>query len=202
MGVADGFGPTGTLNPTSAQSAAQAEHVPIGFTTFAIRPNAYVWRVLGEREVLAPLNGSRPGYPKSLERNFGPSGLSVASDRWDVRYAVVIEGEARRRGDGFDRITIYVDYQTQQPLYWIKKRRNRRLIEVGIPVHRFSGDVWDYPSWPDGSRAWVFDPVAAVFHNAEDASGWRRESYDVQSLPPDPSKIGRYVSSDSLLRGH
>ena len=197
----DGFGPTGSLNPTSAQSAAQAEHLPVGFTTLAIRPNAYVWKVLGEREVLAPINGSRPGYPRSLERNFGPSGLSVASDRWDVRYAVVIQGEMLRRGEGYDRVVLYLDYQTLQPLYLIKKRRGGRLLEVGIPVHRFSGDVFSYPDWPDGQDAWVFDPVAAVFARTQDASGWRRESYDVRSVPAKPSKQARFVSADFLLRG-
>ena len=50
-----------------------------------LRPNAYDWRVQGEREVLAPINVTRTGYPEDRERNFGPSGLSVGNDRWDVR---------------------------------------------------------------------------------------------------------------------
>ena len=58
----------------------------------AMRPNAYDWRFIEERPVLAPLNGSRAGYPKEKNRNFGSSGLSVGSDRWDVRWATVIEG--------------------------------------------------------------------------------------------------------------
>ena len=72
---------------------------------------------------------------------------------------------------------------------------------MGIPVHRFSGDVFDYPKWPNGQPASVFDPVAAVFAHTQDASGWRRESYDVRSVPAKPSKQLRFTSSDFLLRG-
>ena len=93
-----------------------SEYLRRGFATLSLRPNAYVWRLLGEREVLAPINSSHDGYPTDPERNFGPSGLSIASDRWDVRQAVVIEGLARFR-DQFKTLTVYVDYQTQQPLY-------------------------------------------------------------------------------------
>ena len=35
--------------------------------------------------MLAPLNATRPGWPDEPDRNYGPSGLSVATDRWDVR---------------------------------------------------------------------------------------------------------------------
>ena len=118
--------------------------------------------MLAEREILAPINGARDGYPKSDNRNFGHSGLAVASDRWDVRWAVVIEGLAREGGRRVARILIYVDYLSRVPLYIMTKRKNSRLMEVSIPVNRFSGDVFDYPKWPNGERALVFDPVAAV----------------------------------------
>jgi hypothetical protein len=193
----------GSIAPTAGISIATAEHIRQGFSDLALRPNAYVWRVVGEREVLAPINGSRSGYPLNEERNYGPSGLSVASDRWDVRWAVVIEGLARRGGGRFGRILIYVDYLTQVPLYVMTKKRNGRLIEVGIPVHRFSGDTFDYPKWPNGERAFVFDPVAAVYLNTADGgSGWRRESFGVQSVPVNGAKLMRYLSPDSLLRGY
>jgi hypothetical protein len=193
----------GTISPTAGISIATAEHIPQGFNDLAIRPNAYVWRVEGEREVLAPINSSRSGYPSNENKNFGPSGLSVATDRWDVRWAVVIQGLARDASSGVASITIYVDYQTSVPLYVITRRRNGRLVEVGIPVHRFSGDTFDYPRWSAEEPAYVFDPVAAVYYNAATGgSGWRRESYDVRSVPVSESETMRYLSSDDLLRGH
>ncbi len=212
-GMDDGgglFAPTGgeyqvggqVIHPAAGRNVAVSEHIPRGFTDLALRPNAYVWRLRGEREVLAPINAARTGYPLSTERNFGPSGLSVASDRWDVRWAVVIEGLARQRELDFDRIEIYVDYQTLVPLYIITKRNDGRLYDVGIPVHRFSGDTLSYPNLPDGTPPNVFDPVAAVFYNdAEGGSGWRRESYDVTSVPPPARRLESYLSTSALARG-
>ncbi len=204
-GLAFGAGPGGTggsINPTAGQSIAVSEHLRRGLTGLSLRPNAYAWRYRGAHNVLAPLNTTRGGYPEFSERNFGSSGLSVASDRWDVRYAVVIEGELQVRDSEVRRLTIYIDYQTQQPLFWITRTDGRRLFDIGVLVHRFSGDVLGYPEWPGGVPALVFDPVAATFLNAlEGAGGWRRESYDLRSLPFDKGQRRRMTSSDHLGRG-
>ncbi len=201
VGGSEWTGPSGAINPTAAESIHQTENLSRGFTLQALRPNAYVWRMRGEREVIAPLNGHRPGYPLSNERNYGRHGLSVASDRWDVRWAVVIEGRTREAHGPFDTLLIYLDYQTQQPLYVVTKARRGRILEVGIPVHRFSGDVVNYPEWPNGQRASVFDPVAEAFYRVADDSGWLRESYDVRSTPADPREQRRFTSTDYLIRG-
>lgn len=197
------YGPEASINPTAGVSIATSENIRRGFEGLAFRPNAYHWRLKGEREVLAPLNGARVGYPENPDRNFGESGLSVASDRWDIRYAAVIEGTAKRDDEGdYGRLTIYVDEQTQQPLYWITRKKNGLILDIGILVHRYSGDVAQYPEWPGGGMALVFDPVAASFFSASDGrSGWRRESYDVRSIPVDEKEIRRMSSTDSLLKG-
>jgi hypothetical protein len=205
FGVGGGeFGALDSIQPTAALSIAATENIRRGFTGLVLRPNAYEWRFVGEREVLAPLNAVRPGYPESEDRNYGPSGLSVADDRWDVRWAVVVEGRARRRVEDVARVTLYIDYQTQQPLYYISRRENGLLLDVGILVHRFSWGRPDYPEWPNGGKAWVFDPVAAVFYYVPGGgAGWRRESYDVRSLPVDGATLRRFVSIDVLEReGH
>jgi len=175
-----------------------------GFSDLAIRPNAYVWRVRGEREILAPINSSRAGYPQNELKNFGPSGLSVGNDRWDVRYAVVIQGALQERGLDYDLLPWYVDYQTPPPLYVIaKRRRGGPLLEVGVLLHRYRGELPGYPRWPSGERADVFDPVAAAFHDTADGgSGWRRESYDLTSTPRDAAEIQRLTSPGFLTRGH
>jgi hypothetical protein len=203
-GGGEGFGLSGAINPTAGESIAVTENLRRGFEGLAVRPNAYVWRVVGEREVLAPLNVTRTGYPVDKDRNFGPSGLSAGSDRWDVRWAVVLQGAVKERGRDFDLLTLWIDYQTQQPLYVMtKQRQGGRLVEVGIQLHRFSGDLSRYPAWPDGSKANVFDPVAAVFYDVADGgSGWRRESYDMLSLPRDESDLQAMASPSYLERGH
>lgn len=199
----NGLTPTGSISPASALSAAITEYLPSGFLDISFRPNAYHWRVLGEREVLAPINGTRPGYPIENERNFGSWGLSVGSDRWEVRQAVVIEGLLKVRGEAFDKLQLYIDQQTQVPLYVITRKNRGQLLDVGIPVHRFSGDVIGYPNWPTAQeRALIFDPVAAVFLHVRDRSGWRRENYDVRSVPPQRKSLRRMVSTDFLVRGN
>jgi hypothetical protein len=98
-------------------------------------------------------------------------------------------------------LTLYIDWQTQQPLYVVTKGHRGRILEVGIPVHRYSEDTLDYPRWPNGESARVFDPVAEVFYRVGDDSGWRRESYDVHSTPADPRLRRRFTSADYLERG-
>jgi len=194
-------GPQGAINPNSATSVHQTEHLPRGFTAMAIRPNAYVWRFRGEREVLAPINVVRPGYPIDRDRGFGPHGLSIATDRWDIRWAAVIEGRIKQANQGYQTLTLYIDYQTQQPLYAITRGSRGRIHDVGILAHRFSGDVMNYPSWPSGDRGFVFDPVAEVFYAVLDDSGWRRESYNVRSTPAEDRVRRRFTSTDYLVRG-
>ena len=199
----DQYGVQGSINPTGGVSAATSENLRRGFEGMTLRPNAYRWIFKGERDVLAPLNGANPGYPENPDRNFGESGLSVASDRWDIRHAVVIEGVAKRDDEAdVGRVTIYMDWQTQQPLYWINRKKNGLILDVGILVHRYSGDVAQYPEWPGGGSALVFDPVAASFLAASEGhSGWRRESYDVRSIPVDDKQVRKMTSTDSLLKG-
>ncbi len=192
-----------TINPTSGKSSVATVHVERGLSGLEIRPNAYVWRYRGERDVLAPLNIKEGGYPHQPDRNFGFSGLSLASDTWDVRRAIVIEGALLDRDATLRTVTVYIDYQTRQPLYWITRTDRRRLMGVGILAHRFSGDVIDYPEWPGGKQATVFEPVAASFYNAlEGRGGWRRESFGLRSVPFSNNKRRVMTSSSALMRNH
>lgn len=196
----DGSG--GTIQPTAALSVAVTEDMRRGFTGVSLRPNGYVWRTLGERDVLAPLNVTRMGYPEEPERNWGHSGLSIASDRWDLRRVVVIEGAVRDRSrQSHHVVTIYVDVQTQQPLFWITRGDRRRFLEVGILAYRYTGDVAHYPIWPDSSPTQVFEPVAAVFLDAADGGGWRRESYDLVSTPVGEDERVEMTNTAVLSRG-
>ncbi len=200
-GVALGEG--GAVNPAAGPSLAISENARSGLTGLFLRPNAYVWRLRGTQNVIAPLNGRNDGWPVREERNYGYSGLSVAGDRWDVRHAVVIEGALRNRTETIRTLTIYVDYQTLQPLYWVTRTSKRRLVEVGILVHRYSNDREDPPTWPDGRPGAVFEPVAASFFNAlAGRGGWLRESYGVTSLPYDDSQRRRMSTNHALQRGH
>jgi hypothetical protein len=72
--------------------------------------------------------------------------------------------------------------------------------EIGVLAHRYSGDVARYPSLPSGEPANVFDPVAAAFLTLP-SGGWRRDAWDVRSLPMEPAALRARVSNDALMRG-
>jgi hypothetical protein len=198
------YSPGFTMLPTNAaKSIAATEDIRRGFMGLALRPNAYHWKLVGEREVLAPLNGANLGWPDFPDRNYGPWGLSMANDRWDVRWAVVLRGVAKKEIDGVAGVTVWVDWQTQQPLFFFTWRKTGALLDVGVLVHRFSSDVGRYPAWPSGEPANVFDPVAAGFYFVPGrGSGWRRESYDARSLPLEPDDLRKLTSTDDLQKGH
>jgi hypothetical protein len=190
------------INPTASRAAAVTTHAYSGFEGLSLRPNAYVWRVRGEQDVLAPLNGTLPGFPENDTRNFGPSGLSVATDRWELRHAIVIEGALRQPGEAIRTVTYWVDKQTLQPLFRLTRAGRRRLLDLQIFVHRFSADDQAYPEWPGGIPALVFDPVAQVSYDAiAGGGGWRRESYDIRSLPFDSKDLPGVTSAAALDRG-
>ena len=192
-----------SIQPGAGPALAVTEASRAGLTGLFLRPNAYLWRLRGEQTVIAPLNGVRPGWPLVEGRNYGTSGLSVAADRWDVRHAVVIEGLLRQRSETIHSLTIYIDHQTLQPLYWFSRTRSHRLVEVGILVHRFRGDGGEGGSPAPDSALRVFEPVAASFVNAlAGRGGWLRESHALESTPVKASAIKRMTTTDALDRGH
>jgi hypothetical protein len=151
--------------------------------------------------VIALLNASTAGWPLREGRNYGPSGLSLASDRWDVRLAVAIEGRARGAAPrGIARVTYWVDAQTAQPLYAMLRDAQGELREVGVLAHRYAGDDARAPAWPSGEPANTFEPVAAAFLVLP-SGGWRRESWDATSLPLPTEELRALLSLDRLSRG-
>ncbi|MBW2725293.1 MAG: DUF1329 domain-containing protein [Deltaproteobacteria bacterium] len=196
------YGSGGSISPTAGRSIAVSEDMHRGLIGIALRSNAYRWRLAGETDVLAPLNASGAGYPIVDERNFGTSGLSFASDRWDLRRAVILEGALRVENLDAAYIKIYVDYQTLQPLYWITRTSRQRLLDVGAFAYRFSDDLLTSSEWPGGVPASVFLPVAAAFYDSGAGSGgWRRESYELDVTPASHSEQRGMTTSDSLARG-
>ena len=150
------YGPSGSIQPTAGLSIAATENLRRGFVGMALRPNAYEWRLLEERPVLAPLNAKEIGYPEVPERNYGPSGLSVGSDTWDVRQAVVIEGRAR------NNVVVHEEVHSEAPLSdesaWSLLSRDRYLWFIaGLVV---------LLNWVNSSGEYLLDrTVVAAAHD-------------------------------------
>jgi hypothetical protein len=194
-GAASGGGGGGTI--TTKRS---------GFEGLEIRPLLYGFRVLGVQDVLAPINAANALYPAQPDRDFGPWGLSFASDRWDLRRALVLEGTAKdaKGGDQVAKLILYVDLQTLHPLYYLSFDSKGESRDVGMYVGRWSEDRADYPKWPDDPArpVRVIDSVGASFANLAESGGWRRESWDLVATPPDDTSVKQLVSVGKLTRGH
>ncbi len=180
------------------------EPIRRGFVGLVIRPNAYTWTLDGVRDVLAPANGKSRGYPSDEARNYGPSGLSLASDRWELRRAAVLRGVSKDREGTVRNVALWIDGLTLQPLYWISSRSNGAVYEVGIFTSRFSADDLIDPKWAgSGTGFGVMLPVAQSFAVAGQGGGWLRESYALRTDPPDAEAVKDYLSTQTIGRkGH
>ncbi len=193
--------PDGQISGMNTGIAA-TEPMRKGFVGLVIRPNAWTWRIHGTADVLAPINVRELGFPADKERSYGPSGLSMAHDRWDVRRAVVLSGRSRKSDGQIASLRLWVDALTLQPLYLVTRRPNLGIVEVGIFVGRFSADDPAMTRWEGGGEDFgAILPVAQTFFVAGD-EGWTRESFDLAFDPPDPETYRRLVSTKRLQRGH
>ncbi len=193
----------------SALGAGAAAGVPTslepkrsGFEGLEQRPLLHEYRLLGVQDVLAPINAAAPAFPAQPDRDFGPYGLSFASDRWDLRRAIVLEGQRRQAvsgaGEVAARLVLWVDLQTLQPLYYASYDERGEPIDVGQYAGRFSEDRSDYPGGP-GIR--VIDSAGAAFANLRLRGSWRRESWDLVSGPEADADVRRALSLRSLTKG-
>jgi len=175
-----------------------------GFEGVEMRPLLYEMRVLGVQDVLTPINAHTPAYPTDEVREFGPWGLSFASDRWDLRRAVVLEGRAKesRSGDRVVRFIQHLDAQNLAPLYYASWDFRDEPIDVGMFVGRWSEEREGYPHWPDDETREVrgIDTVGASFANISVDGGWRRESWEMVCTPPKDSVLKRDVSVTNLTK--
>jgi hypothetical protein len=206
-GSVSGSGGGVGLAPEVGAASASAR---TGFEGLALRPNLWDWRFVEVRDVLAPINVAQPMYPAVADRNFGPSGLSLA-DRWDLRRAIVLE--ARRKPEAKQsakpsprgpRVIWYFDQQTLVPLYSISDDGNGPPYGIAIYASRWSEARPDYPRWPDAPDRAIraLDPVAAVYASPSGRENWRRESWDFVATPPPDKEIEHLRSIASITNGH
>ena len=153
------------------------------------RVGRYRWRLVGVRDVIAPINIVKPAYPEDPDRVFGPSGASLADDRWELRRALVLEA-----GDASHRIRQYVDLETLFPLHLVD---GPVLVQS---VGRWSEDRPGYPAWPGSTplSARILDPVITVTVSASEVV--RVEAWDSVGLPPDEKNLRSLVSTEALSR--
>ncbi len=173
-----------------------------GLYTHGGSPQLHDWRLVGVRDVLAPINASRPSYPEDRERSFGPYGISFASDRWELRRALILEGRLRQGqfSDGVRRYRWYLDLQTLTPLYYASYKHGDESGGIGYFVGRWSEDRADYPDRPDDPErpVRVIDRVGTALVDWHQLEAIRIESWNAVSTPPADKKVKRLITQSSL----
>ncbi len=186
--------PAGGGSVERAEPALRA--VRRGFAGLLLRPPAWAWTLEQVRDLVAPLNVDPVG---AGGRSFGPTGLSLADARWEVRRAVLLR--ARRRGPGPVReLALWIDAQTLAPLYLVTRDAAGRALEIGIHAGSFSGDDPARDRWPgSGPGSGAILPVAQSVWTAH-GPRWTREWLEIRSGPPTPAELRELLSTRDLGR--
>ena len=97
-------------------------------------------------------------------------------------------------------MTLYIDGLTQAPLYFVARKTNGAIKEVGIFVGRYTADDPLAPRWEgSGADFGTILPVAQSFVVSGEG-GWIRESFDLRSDPPTEKERRSFTSVQSLQR--
>jgi hypothetical protein len=180
--------------------------------SFSGLPAQYEWKCTGERWVLAPMNTNRLGFPYvepgEADKSFGPSGFSYASDRWELRRAVLLEMVPKDETHPYQKKEIWLDRQTLSPLYSFAYDRAGVLWKLILHNHRWSEDDlqgigardW-YPIWEGVDAPRDLRVVSESIANVQTGTGNRLDFWDSHGTMPNRGELRRYVDVQRLHRG-
>lgn len=166
----------------------------------------YDWKCVGKQDVLAPANTKVKGYPYVKGQNFGPYGLSFASDRWELRHAVIVRMVPKNADHPYSRKDIYLDVQNLQPLYSMAYDQKDELWKIIYHNKRWSQDesltgTW-YQSWDEVPEPRINAVVSDTIINVQTGTGNRIEFWDSGGKPiGNKARIRRYIDVGRLTRG-
>jgi len=154
------------------------------------------WELIGEQDVLAPIDTRLRGYPFTEEEDFGPFGFSTANDVYQLRKAIIIEMRPKERHP-YKRKRMWLDKETYQPLYvaaWDKRDELWKLIHL---AHRWS-ERTDYKDKVKG--VFTFLPNVFFVVNVVTATGVRVEFFDAHATRMSRGKIRKQIDLGRLSR--
>jgi hypothetical protein len=164
--------------------AEGAEIVADDLGSFAGVVTHYEWQCLGEMDLLAPADSDARAYPYASDHDFGPSGLSFANDRWQLRPAVRLRMTAKDPQYPYSRKDLYLDRETLRALYSFAYDGAGVLWKVIVHNGRFSeSDPQYYPGWEGVPAPRDAKTVADVVLNVQTGLGTRIEYWDNHGTP-------------------
>jgi hypothetical protein len=166
----------------------------------------YDWKCLGKQDVLAPVNTKVKGYPYVKGQNFGPYGLSFASDRWELRHALIVRMTPKNPDHPYSYKDIYLDAENLMPLYSMAYDQKNELWKIIYHNKRWSGDEaltgkWVEP-WEEVPEPRMSAVVSDTIINVQTGTGNRIEFWDALGKPiGNKARIRRYIDVGRLTRG-
>ena len=160
----------------------------------------YDFKLLGETEVLTPIDTTILAFPLDENPNLGPYGYSFANDVWQVREAYVIEIRRKKENPTYSKKLLWMDKQTFSNLYAAAYDRRGELWKLIYVIHRWGespahkkvieacknrgltrphfkrGDGKTHPRVAGGER-FLF-PIGNVLVNVRKGTGNRIEVWD------------------------
>ena len=142
------------------------------------------------------------------KHHFGASGLSFASDRWELRRALRIRMVPKDPDHPYSKKEFWVDRQTMQPLYSFAYDRSGALWKLIYHNHRWSEDDLDeiparewYPGWEGVPEPRDLRVVSDAVINVQTGTGNRLEFWDSHGSPPSLGQLRRYLTLERLRKG-
>jgi hypothetical protein len=136
--------------------------------------------------------------------DFGPYGLSFASDRWELRHAIKIRFKPRNEDHPYSYKDIYVDKNTMEPLYSFAYDRKNELWKIIWHNHRWSEDPGysEYAGWENVPSPRDLTVVSDIIVNVQTGTGnriefWNRTGTPLSSL----GRVRRLIDAGRLTRG-
>lgn len=166
----------------------------------------YEWTCLAETQTIAPMNSQVKGYPYSRDHNFGPYGLSFASDRWELRETLVIRMKPKNAEHPYLYKDLYLDKETLNAHYSFAYDPNGALWKIIWHNKRWSEDEslvgpW-YAGWEGVEEARDLVTVSDIIVNVQTGSGNRIEFWNRNGMPfKTTGKIRRFIDVGRLTKG-
>jgi hypothetical protein len=135
-------------------------------------------------DILAPTNTKAQGYPYEKDHNFGPYGLSYASDNWEMRHAVKVRMKSKLPDHPYSYKDIYVDKEVSKALYSFAYDQKGDLWKIIYHNARWSEDDPEYyKGWPGVEQPRDLRDISDVIINVQTGTGNRIEFWDSNGTP-------------------
>ena len=173
------------------------------FSGFFGIPTQYEWTCLGRMDVIAPVNSQVRAYPYTREHSFGPYGLSLADDRWELRHAIRIQFVPKNADHPYSKKILYIDSETAEMLYSFAYDQKGDLWKIIYHNKRWSEDGHEfYEPWDDVPEPRDSMSVADIVINVQTGTGNRIEFWDANGSPlGNAGRIRRYIDAGRLTKG-